>query len=105
MLMIIAAVTVAAVSPPSAPVSQARPPSVSSIYYELNPQAAAFVERDPQIKAWAVRRYDINHDGWLTTYDAEATLDGFRSIADSDRDGRVTVRKYGDAVNFIAARD
>ena len=35
-----------------------------------NPNANALFDRDPTIKAWAVRLYDSNHDDWLTLFEA-----------------------------------
>lgn len=70
----------------------------------LNPQAQALFERDPMIKQWAVRTYDRNHDGWLTYYEAQAALVGFKELADGDRDGRVTTYEFDRAKDFIAAR-
>ena len=36
----------------------------------VNPNANALFDRDPTIKAWAVRLYDSNHDDWLTLFEA-----------------------------------
>lgn len=69
-----------------------------------NPRAAELFEREPVLKAWALRFHDANRDGWLTAYEASRAADAFRDLADSDRDGRVTTVEYRAAVAFIAAR-
>jgi hypothetical protein len=70
----------------------------------VNPHANELFDRDADLKAWALRLYDRNHDGWLTLYEAQPALNQFRDIADSDRDGRVTTYEYARAKEFIAAR-
>ena len=69
----------------------------------LNPAAADLFERDSELKAWALSRFDLNGDGWLTSFEAQPALQFFKDIADVDRDGRVTVREYGQAKAVIAA--
>jgi len=69
----------------------------------LNPAAADLFERDPELKAWAIARFDLNADGWLTSFEAQPALEFFKDIADSNHDGRVTVREYGQAKAIIAA--
>lgn len=81
------------------PTASAAPPPAS-----INPHATELFERDPELSAWAVRIFDSNHDGWLTSFEAQAALDAFREIADVDHDGRVTVREYVEAKRFIGAR-
>jgi len=70
----------------------------------LNPNANALFERDPELKSWALRLYDSNHDGWLTLFEAQPAVAAFKEIADADRDGRVTTYEYARAKEFIAAR-
>lgn len=70
----------------------------------LNPRALEFVEHDAAVKQWAETRFDRNHDGWLTLYEAQEAVDGFREIADENRDGRVTIREYESGVAFLKAR-
>ena len=94
-LLAAAAVQPASVSPPSAdPV--ARQP--------FNPAAGEPFERDPELKAWALRLHDRNGDGWLTLYESQDALRSLKELADADRDGRVTVREYQAAKTFIRAR-
>ena len=70
----------------------------------INPHANALFDRDPQLKAWALRLYDANRDGWLTLYEAQPALRMFKEIADANRDGRVTTYEYARAKEFVAAR-
>ena len=70
----------------------------------LNPRALEFVEHDAIVKQWAEARFDRNHDGWLTLYEAQDAVDQFREIADENRDGRVTTREYEEGVAFLRAR-
>ena len=70
----------------------------------VNPSANNLFDRDPVIKAWALRNFDSNHDGWLTLYEAQPALVAFKALADGNRDGRVTTYEYDRAKEFIAAR-
>ena len=70
----------------------------------LNPHANALFDRDPQLKAWALKLFDANGDGWLTLYEAQPALAMFKEIADADRDGRVTTHEYARAKDFVIAR-
>lgn len=70
----------------------------------VNPNANSLFDRDPTVKAWAVRLFDTNHDGWLTLYEAQPALAAFKALADGNRDGRVTTYEYDRAKEYIAAR-
>ena len=70
----------------------------------VNPRANDLFDRDAALKAWALRRFDTNRDGWLTLYEAQPALAAFKDLADGDRDGRVTTYEYDRAKEFIAAR-
>ena len=70
----------------------------------LNPRALEFIERDPTIERWAVSRFDRNHDGWLTLFEAQEAVREFRMIADENGDGRVTPREYDSGIAFLKAR-
>ena len=70
----------------------------------FNPNANALFERDSELKAWAVRLYDGNRDGWLTLYEAQEAALAFKRLADSDRDGRVSVNEFGNAREFVRVR-
>ena len=60
----------------------------------VNPNANELFDRDPELKTWALRLFDTNHDGWLTLYEAQPALQAFKEIADADKDGRVTTYEY-----------
>lgn len=70
----------------------------------FNTNANALFDRDAMLKAWALRSYDANHDGWLTLYEAQGALQAFKALADGNRDGRVTTYEYDRAREFIVAR-
>jgi len=70
----------------------------------LNPDAIELFERDPVLHAWAVQTFDRNRDGWLTSYEAQPAVNSFKEMADTDRDGRVTVREFEDARSWVEAR-
>ena len=70
----------------------------------LNPHANDLFERDPVLREWALRKFDINRDGWLTLYEAQPALAAFKDIADGDRDGRITTWEYARGKEFVAAR-
>lgn len=84
--------------------AQAATAASSPVGGAVNPNANALFDRDPMIKAWAVRLYDINHDGWLTLYEAQPALAAFKQLADGNRDGRVTTYEYDRAREYIEAR-
>ena len=70
----------------------------------VNPHANELFDRDPDLKAWALRVYDSNHDGWLTLFEAQPAMQAFKEIADADQDGRVTTYEFARAKEFIVAR-
>jgi hypothetical protein len=70
----------------------------------VNPHANELFDRDADLKSWALRVYDSNHDGWLTLFEAQPAMQAFKEIADADRDGRVTTYEYARAKEFIVAR-
>lgn len=78
----------------------APPPDPASV----NPHAVELFDRHPALHAWAVRTFDRNQDGWLTLYEAQPAVKAFKEMADTDRDGRVTVREFEEASAFVAAR-
>jgi regulator of RNase E activity RraB len=69
-----------------------------------NPRAAEFFDAQPVLLKWALERHDANRDGWLTMFEASAAADDFKSIADADHDGRVTVRELEAAKAFLGSR-
>lgn len=88
----------------AATIAAAPPVGASSDPAALNPHASELFERDPELSRWALRLFDANGDGWLTSYEAQTALNAFKEIADSNRDGRITVAEYEEAKRFIAAR-
>ena len=79
-------------------------PALTPSPASLNPHATELFERDSDLKAWALKLYDRNHDGWLTLYEAQPAFAEFKDIADADRDGRVTTYEFARAKEFLAAR-
>lgn len=71
----------------------------------INPHASELFERDPELRAWAIRMFDSNRDGWLTLYEAQPALARLKEIADSDGDGRVSVREFTEARRLLAMQD
>jgi hypothetical protein len=78
--------------------------ALASAPASLNPNATLLFDRDADLKAWAIKLYDRNHDGWLTLYEAQPAFNEFKEIADADRDGRVTTYEFARAKEFVAAR-
>ncbi len=79
-------------------------PAFSQSVPRLNPEAAALFERDSVLREWALQFHDRNGDGWLTSFEAHAAAVAFKQIADSNRDGRVSVYEFGEGRDFIRAR-
>ena len=71
---------------------------------DLNPNAVGLFDRESALAAWAVRLYDSNHDGWLTSFEAQSAFAAFKRLADTDGDGRITVSEYAAARAFVVAR-
>ena len=69
-----------------------------------NPRATELFDAEPVLKLWALKEHDSNRDGWLTMFEASAAADALRQLADTDRDGRVTVREFEAAKAFLASR-
>jgi hypothetical protein len=72
----------------------------------LQPQPAAMeiFERDWVLMNWALKFYDADHDVLLQPNEARAAADGFRKLADSNGDGRVTPEEYRTARALILER-
>lgn len=85
-------------------VAQAAVAASAPVERSINANAHDLFDRDAALKAWALREYDTNRDGWLTSYEAQPALAAFKNLADGDRDGRVTRYEYDRAKEFIAAR-
>jgi hypothetical protein len=87
-----------AVSPVSAPADD------SADYRLVNPRAIELFEADGQLMAWALARFDEDHDGHLSIMEADAAAREFKTLADGDRNGQVTPAEYRAARDFIVAR-
>ena len=71
----------------------------------VNPAAArSLLERDWVLMNWALKFYDADRDILLSPTEAQVAAAAFRSMADANRDGRVTTQEYGAARAFILAR-
>lgn len=70
----------------------------------VNPRAIELFERDPRLMQWALAMFDADADGHLSILEADKAAADFKSIADGNRDGRVTPREYRAAVDFVVAR-
>ena len=68
------------------------------------PAAKAIFDRDWVLMNWALKFHDANRDIMLQPEEAEAAAREFRSMADTDHDGRVTPQEYRSAREFILAR-
>lgn len=100
--LICAATAVAALTLSSPAVAEQAVASPAAV--ETNPRANELFDRDSDLRAWAVLNYDVNHDGWLTLFEAQPALAAFKDIADGDRDGQVTPHEFARAKEFIVAR-
>ena len=69
-----------------------------------NPRAAEFFQRDAVLFAWALQSFDANLDGQISVAEAQPAARQFKTIADANRDGRVTTYEYDRAREFIEAR-
>ena len=68
------------------------------------PPALQLFERDWVLMNWALKYYDGNRDVLLEPDEAAAAAEAFRSLADSDHDGRVTPQEYAAARANILSR-
>lgn len=72
---------------------------------KVKPAAQALFERDWVLMNWALKYYDGNRDILLQPEEAQAAADGFRRLADTNHDGRITPQEYAAARAEILARD
>ena len=68
------------------------------------PAALQLFERDWVLMNWALKYFDVNGDILLEPAEAQAAAERFRSIADTNRDGRVTPEEYRAARQHILAQ-
>jgi hypothetical protein len=66
--------------------------------------ARAIFEKDWVLMNWALKFYDADRDILLSPGEAQAAAAAFRTMADINRDGRVTTDEYRAARAFILAR-
>lgn len=60
----------------------------------LVPAAVRLFERDWVLMNWALKHFDANGDILLQPQEAAAAAQAFRTLADTNQDGRVTPEEY-----------
>lgn len=70
----------------------------------FNSRAIELFERDWVLMQWGLRQFDADGDRVLSIREAQGAAAAFKSLADGDKDGRVTTYEYGRAREFILAR-
>jgi hypothetical protein len=73
--------------------------------FKTPPPALQLFQNDWVLMNWALKFYDVNHDILIDADEARVAADQFRSIADANRDGRVTPEEFRAARKFILARE
>jgi hypothetical protein len=73
-------------------------------YKLINPKAIELFEGDRRLMQWALGRFDADHDGHLSIFEADKAAREFKRLADGDSDGQVTPAEYRSAVDFVVAR-
>ena len=71
---------------------------------ETAPAAMQLFERDWVLMNWALKFYDADRNILLSATEAQQAAAAFRSIADSDKDGRVSTQEYRAARLAILTR-
>jgi hypothetical protein len=69
------------------------------------PAAMQLFERDWVLMNWALKYYDADHDILIQPSEAQQAAEGFRKLADTDNDGRVTPQEYRAARESILSRE
>jgi hypothetical protein len=67
--------------------------------------ALRLFQSDWVLMNWALKFYDSNHDILIDGNEAKVAADNFRTLADTDHDGRITPQEYRAARKFILAQD
>jgi hypothetical protein len=86
----------------AAPTAPQEQPTEASV--RVTPQAREIFERDWVLMNWALKFYDADRDVLLSPSEAARAADAFRSMADTDNDGRVTQAEFRAARAFILSR-
>ena len=73
-------------------------------YRLVNPRAIELFEREPPLMRWAIARFDDDHDGYLSIFEADEAAIEFKKIADGDGDGQVTPAEFRAGRDFVVAR-
>ena len=68
---------------------------------KAQPSAQPLFERDWVLMNWALKFYDQDRDILLEPEEAQAAAAAFRTLADTDKDGRVTTDEYRAARQWI----
>ena len=68
------------------------------------PAALQLFSDDAILMHWALRNYDADGDVSLSAGEARKAADAFKSIADGDRDGRVTTYEFDRGREYLIAR-
>lgn len=68
------------------------------------PAALQLFSGDAILMHWALRNYDEDGDISLSAAEAVKAADGFKEIADGDRDGRVTTYEFERGREYLLAR-
>ena len=79
-------------------------PTFAAGQVQAVPAALQIFERDWVLMNWALKYFDVNGDIMLEPAEAKAAAERFRSIADANRDGRVTPEEYRAARAHILAQ-
>lgn len=84
---------------------QSRPVAASATTAVASGAAAlALFQDDAALHYWALKHYDSDGDIALSEGEAAAAAAGFKTVADANRDGRVTTYEFDRAREFIVAR-
>ena len=73
-------------------------------YRLVNPRAIELFEHEPELMQWALARFDADGDGYLSIFEADKAASEFKTIADGDKDGRVTPAEFRAGRDFVVAR-
>jgi len=75
-----------------------------SIAPMATPAALQLFSDDAILMHWALRNYDADGDVSLSADEALKAANGFKAIADGDRDGRVTTYEFDRGREYLIAR-